>query len=119
MNLESITLSKSEKLFIKRNLGFPWIILLLFIVLIALGAVFYYLNFVWGEIQVLSVFSEFEPPCPGIDQYIKDLFVKISYISLKPALCFFSISIGMCTGSLFGHFSRAKIFKKLQIDKYL
>lgn len=117
--METITLSKSEKKLLKRELGFPWILLFLFLIVVSLGVVFYYLAVVWGEAKVLSIFSDYETQCPEIDKYIKKLFIKISFISLKPALYFFSISVGMCLGQFIGHYQRAKLLKKLKIDTYL
>lgn len=119
MNLESITLSKSEKMLLKRNLEFPWVLLVLFVIIIILGLVFYYLAIFWGEAQILSVFSNFKTPCPEIDEYIKILIVKTRYLGLKPAIYFFSISVGMCIGLFISHFKRARLLKKLQIDTYL
>jgi len=117
--METISLSKSEKKLLRRNLDFPWIILVLFIIIVALGAVFYYLAIVWGETKVLSVFSNLEAQCPEINEHIKKLFIKISYMGLKPALYFFSISVGICIGLFIGHYKRAAVLKKLNIDKYL
>lgn len=113
--MKSIVISKSEAKILKRDLKFPWHILIALIIVIIFAVIYYYLAINY-ESDAINTFSSIE--CQEIQPHINKMFRKLTINTICPALFFFSITVGLLIGSFINHIKRARFLEKINIEEF-
>ncbi len=116
IELKPVDISKSEARMIKGALKFPWLILIALVIVIIFGIVYAYLA-IHSESNAITTFTSLGTQCPEIQKHLDTMFRKLTVNTIKPALFFFLISVGLLIVSFINHIQRTKLLKKINIEK--
>ncbi|MFZ2805409.1 MAG: hypothetical protein WAZ60_03350 [Desulfosalsimonadaceae bacterium] len=108
--MKPLKLSKEDLMLLKRDLNFPWVQIVLFIIILTTGGVFYFINYHWLPLYLFNINENL-----NFNKVICSLRFGLSV----PAFFYFSLLTGLLMGNILSHIARANILKKLDIDSYL